>query len=120
MIVTFIADATYKTRSGKKAKVYTDSGGGAFPVHGAILQPGNGWEVMCWTAMGWRVAHGQPHTDDLVGVWDAKPARRTAWVSATGVVGLFEENQVPSDVIINGSRAHWLDEPVEAPKETTP
>lgn len=108
----FDTSKEYKTRSGKKAKVYVLDAGGPSPMHGAILMPGNGWEMCVWDPKGKRLGHNQMHPYDILGEWDAKPGRKIAFINALGLVGLFDENQVPDDVVETGTRAHWMDEPV--------
>lgn len=109
--MNFDISKTYKTRGGKKVKLYLSEAGGAFPVHGAIFRPGNGWDVCCWALTGWRVSPGQAHPDDILGEWTENPGRMLAWVSANGVLGLFEDGQTPDDVKNTGKRIPWLDEP---------
>lgn len=111
MIFQFDTDTTYKTRSGRQARFYALQPLSQAPMHGAILNPGKGWEMCCWDKEGYRISPAAPHPDDLLGVWTEGKKKMLAWVNTNGILGLFEEGQAPQDVTVSGQRVPWLDEP---------
>lgn len=43
----------YTTRDGRKVRIYAVDGGSEFPIHGAILNDNNDWEIGSWTDKGY-------------------------------------------------------------------
>lgn len=46
------AGKEYLTRDGNRARIYATDGGVIFPVHGAIYEDGEGWDLASWTDTG--------------------------------------------------------------------
>ena len=57
----------YQTLSGKPVRIYATDGGGAFPVHGAVLN-GDTWHMESWRDNGINLAINVESKDDLVEV----------------------------------------------------
>lgn len=55
----------YKTRDGRRFRVYATDGKGAFSVHGAILDDGD-WVAQSRTADGHYLSNGKPFQSDLM------------------------------------------------------
>lgn len=75
----------YRTREGKKARIYaTDGNGLDSSVHGAILLPRNQWGLCMWNENG-RYFSDEENENDLVSEWVDKPevdwSKMPAWAS---------------------------------------
>jgi len=65
------AGKLYRTRSGRKVRIYCVDGGGSFPVHGAILTPQDIWSTMNWTSLGEVFGGGKNESGAaLVSEWE--------------------------------------------------
>jgi len=62
----------YKTRDGRKARIYAVDGGSDTPVHGAILGPGRGWNTYVWNNSGINY-YSRPDDCELISEWTDKP-----------------------------------------------
>lgn len=62
----------YRTRSGRRGRVYATDGAGTAPIHGAILL-GNGWLEITWENNGHFLPDGE-HGNDLM------PPVREVWL----------------------------------------
>lgn len=62
----------YKTRDGKKARIYATDGGECYPVHGAILVCNKEWCTKSWKADG-REWFWSQTIDDIVSPWIDPP-----------------------------------------------
>ena len=108
----------YKTRDGRKARIYALDGLGRYHVHGAILK-GDRWVVETWANTGvetWAntgeyycsvVSSGS----DLISEWKEPKPRFLAWVGATGWLYFTSNEPAPG-----WTRAPWLDEPEDSGK----
>jgi len=74
-------DKTYRTRDGREVRIYATDGGGAYPVHGAVLGT-NFWSTTNWSENGsYRINHDD-HEYDLI---EVRPRhKRTVWLNAYG------------------------------------
>jgi hypothetical protein len=55
----------YRTRDGRKVRIYALDGEGGFPIHGAVLEA-DGWDSSDWTLSGVSVYTGP---ENIVGEW---------------------------------------------------
>jgi hypothetical protein len=70
-------DKQYRTKSGNEVRIYETNNGGAFPVHGAVLEDGI-WMLKSWRSHGCKW-HDDKSDYDLV---EIKPRiKRTMWVN---------------------------------------
>lgn len=99
----------YKTRDGRKARIYTLDAGGTRPIQGAVNDDGI-WRMEAWYTSGKYIFDGAALTD-IVSEWTEPKPRMLAYLTNTGgVVFLAEsEAQIPRNL----TRAPWLDEPEE-------
>lgn len=70
----------YRTRDGRKARIYATDGSGNYPVHGALLCP-DGWMEETWQLDG-RNYGGEEKSRDLISEWIERPewpAGMPAW-----------------------------------------
>ena len=67
----------YKTRDGRKARIYAVDGSGSDNIHGAILIK-DGWDCEVWDKDGAWVDIRSPN--DLVSEW-VEPRTGTVWVN---------------------------------------
>lgn len=105
----------YRTRDGRKAVVHETNVESPHPIWGGVYSGGNGFQPAMWDVHGFRVDKGNPHGDDLVGEYDAKPRRMLAWKNGIGMIGLLPEGESP-DALSFAVRCPWLDEPEEKTK----
>lgn len=75
----FEAGKEYKTRDGRRARVYAVDGEEPYPIHGAYQYSGNGWQCRAWTREGHGTELSCPTDADLM---PPEPERRTVWLSA--------------------------------------
>lgn len=57
----------YRTRDGRKARIYALDGGGGYPVHGSILN-GNTWLQCSWDKSG-KLYFSSEEAGDIIGKW---------------------------------------------------
>ena len=62
----------YRTRDGRKARIYALDGTDEYPIHGAILYLNGEWGSYVWNNAGCYLPT-QPHPSDLVSEWIDKP-----------------------------------------------
>ncbi len=55
----------YKTRDGRRARIYAVDGAIHCPIHGAILYKNDGWVLECWRLTG-SVTERSPSSRDLI------------------------------------------------------
>jgi hypothetical protein len=69
----------YRTRDGREVRIYAVDGGNGFhPIHGAILQPNGGWEVVVWNRDGTPT---HCHMSPEMNLIEVKPKiTRTYWL----------------------------------------
>lgn len=60
-----MAFPTVKTVSGDLVVIYTVTGGGSHPIHGAYLGPNDEWFLSSWTKDGYRFKVSAPHPLDI-------------------------------------------------------
>ena len=99
----------YKTRDGRKVRIYTVDGALNEPIHGAILY-GHGWQSNSWARSDgrWSLCLGTGRTD-IVAEWEEPKPRRKAYVDKHGGVWLSHRDMDKKFY----SRCEWLDEPEE-------
>jgi hypothetical protein len=56
----------YRTRDGRRARVYASDGQGRFPIHGAYITHKGGWWAAEWTLGGKLNGEGDPDDLDLM------------------------------------------------------
>ena len=102
----------YKTRDGRKARIYCLDGG-SLPIHGGVLYE-NGFCPCQWLEDG-RFDTYESRAD-LVSEWTEPKPRMLAWMCTTSPNGaycyFFPEDQTPKGT--GWTRAPWLDEPKES------
>jgi len=106
----------YKTRDGRKARIYAVGGLGSFPAHGAICYGTDMWEVATWHLNGCsHVLSSGTCEADIVAEWTAPAPRLIAWLGISTSSPYFtkSENEKPSAG--EWRRAPWLDEPEVKP-----
>lgn len=75
----------YRTRDGRKARVYAVDGGGEFPIHGAVLWPDDKtkWDWCQWKEAGDANLYGCTKPYDLISEWVDRPvvdwSKMAAW-----------------------------------------
>lgn len=69
--LTFTPGKFYKTRDGKKARIYATDGSDSFPIHGALYICGE-WRADVWTASGGELI-AEPSDRDLIAEWKDAP-----------------------------------------------
>lgn len=62
----------YKTRNGRKARIYAVDGTDEYPIHGAILDRTDGWCIYVWRNDGGNLP-SQPYHSDLISEWTDRP-----------------------------------------------
>ncbi len=93
----------YKTRDGRKARVYvTDAENRDFPVHGFLSG-----EQLMWTLEGTFYVSLDPSVRDLVSEW-VEPKPRLLAYGDSGIVRVIPETDTPG---ISWYRLPHLDEP---------
>lgn len=61
----------YKTRDGRKVRIYAMDAGGNYPVHGAILDSDGTWFMENWYGEGlFLKSHEEECHNDIVSEWD--------------------------------------------------
>lgn len=74
----------YQTRDGERVRIYTDDGGGYFPIHGAIYRDDYpGWDSETWKANG-RFSNEGAAGRDIVAEWvepEPKPPKYRPYYS---------------------------------------
>lgn len=60
----------YKTRDGKKVRIYSVENGGEYPIHGAINTGGTYWTNSSWQENGIFLESMSPNSEDIVGEWE--------------------------------------------------
>jgi hypothetical protein len=84
----------YRTRDGREVRIYATDGGGAYPVHGAVLGT-NFWSATNWSQNGsYRINHDD-HELDLI---EVRPRiKRSYWVnlypSSSWTLDLFDTRE---------------------------
>lgn len=68
----------YKTRDGRKVKIYDTNGHPQFPIHGATFTD-NSWMSSCWRESGMYTYHGRS-PDDIVSEW-VEEEEKTVWIN---------------------------------------
>lgn len=63
----------YRTRDGRKARIYAVDGDGTSEIHGAILHDDGQWHMASWCVDGMWLDDGSTNTSDLVSEWIDKP-----------------------------------------------
>lgn len=108
----------YKTRGGKKARVYAVDGAPENPVHGSIFcrsqNDKDHWVTYTWAKQG-RYINNRESIYDLVALWqEPKPKRLYAWFrpSKNQMVWTYE-GDTPLRLRGDAVRAPWLDQPEE-------
>lgn len=102
----------YKTRDGRKARIYAVDGRPMKPVQGAIYTDGT-WDMCEWTLLG---KYGGHEGRDLVSEWTEPKPRLKAWIidhndgDSDRSAFFFSEGFTPKG---RWERAPWLDQPEE-------
>lgn len=106
----------YKTRDGRKARVYAVACGGEYPIHGAMEYPDSGWWAFTWDVFGHN-SSGEQSPNDLFSEWVDEPIpipqkkKLFAHICRkTGKIFFFE---VPCSNEINYYRISILDTEIE-------
>lgn len=61
----------YRTRDGKKVRIYATDGRSNIPVHGALLRD-NGWDQRAWNSSGTYFS-SEGHSLDIIAEWIDRP-----------------------------------------------
>lgn len=113
----------YKTRDGKKARIYAVGESYFYSIHGAVLLE-KGWSIESWRSDG-RSEISTEQRNDLVSEWEEPRPRLKAWLLQCGGDGGSQADterkgiyyiQFCVDRPTKGEdwvRAEWLDEPSE-------
>lgn len=97
---------TYRTRDGRKVRIYAVDGDSGRPIHGATYSHGE-WYAACWTNDGRFYAN--ECAEDIIGEWTEPRPRLLAWKHRNGTLCLWQDG---TNVATNEwTRAPWLDEP---------
>ena len=104
----------YKTRDGKKARIYATDGSGKHSIHGAVFFD-NSWLSHRWTSYTWTdegiYRNGDTDGLDLVSEWEEPKPKFKAWIHRTkGSICFHTYGECP-DFEFAWMRAPWLDEP---------
>lgn len=108
----------YKTRDGRKARIYAVDGGTIYlgniphPYHGAVYHPNNGWIANTWNEKGRGITgrDSDTHEVDLIAEWRDPEPRRLAWIDKK--IGGVHFGLPHFKFVEEGwERAPWLDEP---------
>jgi hypothetical protein len=62
----------YRTRDGRKARIYAVDGSGNAAIHGAVHHDGK-WSTACWLSDGYYYDAKVPQSLDLISEWIDKP-----------------------------------------------
>lgn len=95
----------YRTRDGRRARVYALDGGGAHPMHGAVYNHGSGaWEPTSWMSCG-----GYLHAKNDISPRDImppEPEKRVVYFNAyaDGRFGLVWDSRSEADSHVEGDR----------------
>lgn len=109
----------YKTRNGRKARIYAVDGHGEYPFHGAYLRDSD-WVLHMWKAGGRNLDDHEESIYDLVSEWtEPKPKPKLlAWgedlnrgYSAMAVIYCLDDIDPNKLSLGNFCRLPWLDEP---------
>ena len=63
------AGKLYKSRDGKKIRIYAVDGYPNYPIHGAILW-GDGWEAEFWDKDGFYFWREREYMADIIAEWE--------------------------------------------------
>ncbi|MGM0584255.1 MAG: hypothetical protein ACQEUZ_06360 [Pseudomonadota bacterium] len=100
----FEAGKEYRTRDGRRARVYATDGGGPCPIHGAINK-NDRWFAYCWRKDG-TDAEQQSLPAIVTPNDDLMPPKREAWVRwENGIITGFTES---AEDIGPNARGPWL------------
>jgi hypothetical protein len=103
----------YKTRDGRKARIYAVDGRDYTKIHGAVFEDG-GWASLTWFENGIFYIDGKEYVLDLVSEWEEPKPRMLAYFSRySGEVFLFSSKPAAS---LGFEPAPWLDQPLEGNK----
>lgn len=58
----------YRTRNGRKARIYATDGAGAYLIHGAICLGNEAWGIDSWTSNGHRMEK-EESPSDIISEW---------------------------------------------------
>lgn len=61
----------YKTRDGRKVRIYSTDSGGRYPIHGAVRFD-KGWSMNTWQENGSEVLGTREYDDDIISEWEDK------------------------------------------------
>lgn len=76
----------WKTRDGRKVRIYATDGRRQYPIHGAILMGGE-WAESSWLADGAHSAELPPRDTDIVGRWpEEREVEVWVWLQRNGTV----------------------------------
>lgn len=100
----------YKTRGGRKVRIYAVDGECLYSVHGALFEADNkGWICCVWTEEG-RLISNTEADYDIVSEWTEPKPRLYAYLDNLGDIRFHGASDIDLGHL---RRAPWLDEPEE-------